>query len=83
MVVAKGQGLYMTIEQFDEECHRRGYRTMEVGGKRVIVNPANGQDFPWHAEVYQDLVAFHGEKAGEDLLEAALKILKEGIPVPP
>jgi hypothetical protein len=72
----------MTIEQFDDECTKRGYRTMEVGGKRMVVNPANGQDFPWHGEVYQDLVAFHGEKAGSDLLEGALKILEQGIEKP-
>jgi hypothetical protein len=72
----------MTIEQFDDECTKRGYRTMEVGGKRMIVNPENGQDFPWHGEVYQDLVAFHGPEAGENLLEAALKILETGVQVP-
>jgi hypothetical protein len=55
---------------------------MEVGGRKVTVNPVNGQDFPWHEEVYQDLVAFHGQEAGKNLLEAALKILETGVQVP-
>jgi len=73
----------MTIEQFNDECAKRGYRTMEVGGKPYIVNPVNGQDMPFNIEVYGDLVAFHGEKAGSDLLEMVLKTLEEGLPVPP
>lgn len=72
----------MTIEQFDDECAKRGYRTMEVGDRPFIVNPANGQDMPFSKDVHQDLLAFHGEKVASDLLEMVLKTLEEGIEKP-
>lgn len=72
----------MTIEQFDLEIEKRGYRTMTVGGRQVIVNPTNGQDMPFSKEVHQDLVCFHGETVGSDALEMILKTLEEGIEKP-
>lgn len=72
----------MTLDEFDGECTKRGYRTMEVGGKPYVVNPTNGQDMPFSADVHQDLLAFHGEQVASDLLEMVLKTLEEGIEKP-
>lgn len=69
----------MTIEEFYCECDKRGYRTMTVGGKKTIVNPVNKQDFPMPEDVFGDLVAFHGEEAGTDLLKSGLQILESGL----
>lgn len=65
----------MNKEKFLEECESLGHKQMEVGGVLNVVNPDNGISFPCHAEMLQDLGAFHGEDAVSRLLEDQLKRL--------
>lgn len=73
----------MTLDEFWKQVDALGFKKSTLGdGSTWIANPGGppGSKVRWLEEVYTDLSAFHGQDAGDGMLDCLMHILIHGDP---